>query len=339
MAQEKLDILFINGVRDSGTVDVVRGTAAGRLIFSTAGSCHVSSFLAPERINVSHFALDHLRQQQIDTRHLLRHDLVFCEIADPDSHTMALNKACRLHGLVQDRLPWVNDPHRIPGTGREKIPGLLADIEGITVPRVIRVKPRSIADLEAAIEAGGLKLPVLIRPTGSHGGQSLVLIKTTHDLQHLLLARFHEAFISEFVDTSENGIYAKYRIAVINGEAFIRHVIFSNHWIVHSESRTFMSEHPEFQDREAQLLDSFDARIKPQIASAIAHVHERIGLDYFGIDCAFSDGRLTLFEVNANMNILNNNQPLPNIWQQPIRHMQDCILENLILGRIARFGA
>ena len=44
-------------------------------------------------------------------------------------------------------------------------------------------------------------------------------------------------------------------------------------------------------------------------------IYDRIGLDYFGIDCAVrSDGSLVIFEVNANMDILVDIKLQPDLW-------------------------
>ena len=45
--------------------------------------------------------------------------------------------------------------------------------------------------------------------------------------------------------------------------------------------------------------------LPPQGTEFMALIKRRVGLDYFGIDCApMIDGRLAIFEVNAVMNML-----------------------------------
>lgn len=326
MSEREINVLFLNGIRDSGVVDIVQATPTGKLIFSTAGSCNVAGFLPPEQVSVTRFALDHHARQDIDLGFVLRHDVVFCEIADADSHATALRKARNLFRLTGDRIPWVNDPNRVATTRRDLMAPLLADLPGVVSPRTLRVEPSSAADLQSAITSAGFRLPVLIRPAGSHGGQHLVRIDDLAALNPLDLARYRQALVTEFVDTAEDGLYAKYRFAVVGGEAFLRHVIFSDHWCIHSESRRFMAQHPALQAREAQLLDTFHTGLKPRTRDAVQRIYERTGLDYFGIDFTLHGDRLLLFEVNANMNILNNNQPLPNRWEQPIDDMREKII-------------
>lgn len=92
-----------------------------------------------------------------------------------------------------------------------------------------------------------------------------------------------------------------------------------------------MADHPDLQEREARILQEFDRDLKVSTRDAIKQIHSKIGLDYFGIDFTISGGRLIIFEVNANMNILNNNQPAPNIWDKPIDDIRQSILHRLIM--------
>ena len=49
-------------------------------------------------------------------------------------------------------------------------------------------------------------------------------------------------------------------------------------------------------------MEGFDADFAVRHADAFSALHRRIGLDYFGIDCAeLPDGRLLLFEADVAM--------------------------------------
>ena len=49
-------------------------------------------------------------------------------------------------------------------------------------------------------------------------------------------------------------------------------------------------------------MASFDEDFAVRHAAAFAGLYERLGLDYFAIDCAeLSDGRLLLFEADVSM--------------------------------------
>ena len=183
-----------------------------------------------------------------------------------------------------------------------------------------------VKDIESAINDNKILLPALIRPSDSHGGKDLVLIEALAELKKIDLSIYKEMFVTEYVDYQIESVFCKYRFAVIAGEPILRHVIFSDQWIIHSESRNFMAQNPKFQSKEAAIISNFDNDLKPRIESIVHSIYHTIGLDYFGIDCAIKDDQLILFEVNATMNMLADNQPKPNIWEGQI----DLIIQKLI---------
>jgi hypothetical protein len=85
---------------------------------------------------------------------------------------------------------------------------------------------------------------------------------------------------------------------------------------------------------EASLLDRFERELKPLIAARVRTIAERLGLDFFGIDChVTADGELLLFEANASMNLLVNPAAAPNMWQPCIDRMLD-VLVTMIRRRV-----
>lgn len=336
MALNRTKILIINGIRDDGTVDDVRANSLGQINFSTAGSCHVSTYLPRDQFIVNQFVLDHHEQQQVSIRYILSHAVIFCEISDPDSHSVALRKARELYDVSHGRIAWINNPHYVKNTRRDTAAKLLANIEGVKAPRTLRLKAGSIVDVQNLVVNSLLQFPILVRPTGSHGGKDLVLIEKREHLGSLDLSRYPEAFITEFVDFGNQGIYSKYRFAVVAGRPYLRHVLFYDDWMVHSAARAFTSDRPDLQRLESEILASFEQDLKPKIQKRVGDIYRQVGLDYFGIDCAMVDGQIVLFEVNANMNILHNNQPLPNIWEKAIEEIVNSIVNTLILPRVSK---
>ena len=66
------------------------------------------------------------------------------------------------------------------------------------------------------------------------------------------------------------------------------------------------------QQEEAIFLNSPGAVFSAGNHHALAQIRERIGLDYFGIDCAIDrDGNIVVFEVNASMLMHNDNPDFP----------------------------
>ena len=333
MSDGKVSVLIVNGIGNTGTVDVFFANSFGKISYNTSGSCNTFGFL-PRELKKNHFVIDHLEQQEISIKHILTHDIIFCEISDPDSHSMALKKAQHLFGLVKDKIPWINDPNLVLNTRRDTMSQLLSGIDGVIAPKALRLKPLTIKRIEFAIASNEFSLPVLIRPSGSHGGKNLVLIKSLAELKKVDLSNYEDAFITEYVDFESNNVFTKYRFAVVAGEPILRHVIFSDDWIIHSESRNYMADNPQFQELEAEIIENFEHDLKLRVEGRLHEIYKKIGLDYFGIDCAIRNDQIILFEVNANMNMLTNNQPKPNVWEKQIETIIQKLVDNLIVARV-----
>jgi hypothetical protein len=63
-----------------------------------------------------------------------------------------------------------------------------------------------------------------------------------------------------------------------------------------------MAESVEKRDEEACCMADFDDTFAVRHAVAFRAIHERVGLDYLGLDCAeTADGKLLIFEVDSCM--------------------------------------
>jgi len=63
-----------------------------------------------------------------------------------------------------------------------------------------------------------------------------------------------------------------------------------------------MHESEAKRAEEAQFMEHFDDDFSRRHAAALTALAERVGLDYFGIDCAETpDGRLLVFEADVAM--------------------------------------
>jgi len=61
-----------------------------------------------------------------------------------------------------------------------------------------------------------------------------------------------------------------------------------------------MTESASRRAMEAEAMASFDTGFAHRHAAAFAALHERLGFDYYSIDCAETqDGRLLLFEADT----------------------------------------
>jgi hypothetical protein len=75
----------------------------------------------------------------------------------------------------------------------------------------------------------------------------------------------------------------------------------SEHWMVHYLNAG-MYESAEKRDEEARFMARFDEDFARRHEAALRAVCERVGLDYFGLDCAETpDGELLIFESDVAM--------------------------------------
>jgi glutathione synthase/RimK-type ligase-like ATP-grasp enzyme len=325
--------LFIGGVPDNGKADVVT-TEQGSLSVVVSGSSNLAQFLTTMAGEKAQFFM---AGQGGDQHYSLNFfpDVIINEISDADSHSFALKRCVAF--CQQQGKPVINRPEAILATTREAIADKLQAIDGLQMPLTVRITPRSPLAVVDAIAELGLAYPVIFRAAGDHGGISTARIDSEADVVaacHAYALDGRAYYLTRFVDyRSADGLYRKYRLAVVAGQVFIRHLIISEQWLVHAGARNGSKQ---AQAEEAAALESFHTQLAPALQPAISSITEVLGLDYFGIDCAISDvdgqPRMLAFEVNANMNILVNPQPLPNIWQQPVTAIINA-LSRLIIER------
>ena len=249
-------------------------------------------------------------------------------IADPDLCTIALRAAS--NAAIRFQRAWFNHPDRIIDTTRDHVSRVLQGIEGLIVPKVVRCRAAVGADVVTAIRDGGLRYPVLVRSAGQHGGKTLVRIDRPEEERafDLSVTPGTELYATEFNDfADEDGLYRRYRFAVVGGEAFIKSVIMGAGWNLHASSRIW---NDQTIAQERAIIESFDAVLAPAIKPMIDAIYDRVGLDYFGIDCAVrNDGSLVIFEVNANMDILVEIKLQPDLWSGGTARIKSALLRLL----------
>ncbi len=75
----------------------------------------------------------------------------------------------------------------------------------------------------------------------------------------------------------------------------------SQHWMVHYLNAG-MTESAAKRAEEARFMAAFDSDFAVKHEAALRAIAERVGLEYFAIDCGETpDGRLLLFEADVAM--------------------------------------
>ncbi|MEC5218147.1 hypothetical protein RCH09_003116 [Actimicrobium sp. GrIS 1.19] len=242
------------------------------------------------------------------------HDVMLVAVAESDANQPLLQQ---LRGAVAHwPRPFINHPAQIAVLSRDGACAALQGVDGLDMPASVRIDRaglRAIADGENALSAilPDGDFPMIVRPTGSHAGQNLDRMTCATDLLAYLDRVDAERFyIARFVDyRSADGQFRKYRITVIDGQPLLCHAAISSHWMIHYLNAG-MAESAAKRAEEADCMAQFETGFALRHAAAIAAITDRLGLAYYGIDCAeTSDGKLLIFEVDNAMIVHDMDPP------------------------------
>ena len=328
-----MDVLFVSGVADDNQVKAVLD-GNGQFQYLLNGSSSVAPSMEKSReFRSNRFILAGTNGRQ-RYAFKFRPSVIFNEISDADTHVHALSRCiefCRQQGA-----PVINPPEAIRNTRRDQVAETLKGIDGLTIPKTVRFIPKTPQDVCKQFETH-FNGPVLLREAGLHGGKSLTRVDTQDELEKVLYAFALDGrpyYMTAFEDfRGSDGYYRKYRIVVVDGVPYLRHMLVNDSWMVHRTARQFMAQNPGLLEEERQLVTNFHKRLAPRLTSVTEQVAERLKLDYFGIDCHLDDDcNMLVFEANANMNILINSEPTPNLWESPIAAIREH-LKGLIQAR------
>lgn len=213
-------------------------------------------------------------------------DVAFNTVGDPDldgpTYAVARDFATR-HRLL-------NHPDRVAATRRDRLPHLLAGLDGVATPPVWRT-----AD-PASIPVG---YPALLRPPASHGGDGLRLVDGPGDMPAPDGAVW---YVSPFWDyRSADGYWRKYRMIFVDREPYPYHLAISPHWLVHYATAGMLAD-PARCEEERRFLENPAGVLGPRAMAAVRAIGARLDLEYAGVDFSvLPDGRVLVFEANATM--------------------------------------
>lgn len=231
------------------------------------------------------------------------HDVLFIAIAQSDDNMPLLKQ---LEGIVASwPQPVLNQPARIALLSRDRACELLQSIPGVMMPVTVRADRQILEQIVNQPEDGDnpIDYPIIVRPVDSHAGHGLDKITDAEALNAYLQTHADSAFyVSRFIDyRGHDGLFRKYRIVLIAGRPFICHLGISEHWMIHYLNAG-MTESAEKRAEEAHVMADFDSGFAIKHADAFRGIHERVGLDYLGIDCGETPGgELLIFEVDSCM--------------------------------------
>jgi len=235
---------------------------------------------------------------------LPEHDVVFVAIAE-STHSEALLRQLALHAAHWQH-PMLNRPERIARLSRDGVAWMLQGVPGIDMPLSARVNREALEQVcagtlpLASVLADGA-FPLIVRPLDSHAGHGLEKVDSAESLLAYLQGKTENTFyLSRFVDyRSGDGLYRKYRIALVDGKAFAGHMAISEHWMIHYANAQ-MDVSAEKRSEEASFMEGFESGFARRHAEALHAIDRLAGLEYLVIDCAESaDGKLLVFEIDS----------------------------------------
>jgi glutathione synthase/RimK-type ligase-like ATP-grasp enzyme len=167
--------------------------------------------------------------------------------------------------------------------------------------------------------AGGLQFPIIIRPRGSHAGVGLAKIGDRAAVDRYLAERQEaEFFVARFVDyAGTDGLFRKYRIVIVDGRPYACHMAIADRWdIWYLNAGMAFSESKRLE--EADFMRTFDSAFAARHRRALAAMIDRVGLDYFTVDCAENrNGELLIFEADNTAVVHNMDSPAVYPYKPP----------------------
>jgi len=272
------------------------------LLISSPGAANTPIDYLVGRVGYDSYILALMPGVEYDAAPLRAHaDVVVNLISDADRGGEILPLAADL----VDRLgrPVINHPRKIPATGRDAIASRLSGIPRCRVPMTVRISAGALTGRDAAGPVASMLLPLLIRPTGVHGGEAFELAADWGAVVGFV-SRHPSAdyYLTEYVEfRSPDGHYRKYRLIFVDGQILPYHLAIADRWKVH-HFRTDMANQAWMRAEEEAFVRDPTTVFDSGHMAVFKAIQAAIGLDYFGIDCALNrDGDIVVFEVNATM--------------------------------------
>lgn len=161
------------------------------------------------------------------------------------------------------------------------------------------------------------RYPVFLRRADDHNGPRSELLADQASLDSAVRhvkARGESLdgmIVTEYMDTrGDDGIYRKYAAFLINGEIVPRHLQFSDGWMVKGSTRQV---DPILAEEEKNYI------LENPHQEELRRIFSVANIDYGRIDYAFHDGKLCVFEINSNPQIVKpgaSKSPLRNFVKQ-----------------------
>jgi hypothetical protein len=223
----------------------------------------------------------------------------------------------------------LNHPAGIFRSSREQMYSCLQTVEEVMMPATARVSRISLEQIKRGskpvcdlLNDAEARFPLIARPVDSHAGRSLAQLDAPSSIpDYLANQQGTEFFISRFVDyRSSDGLFRKYRIIWVDGRPYPCHMAISDDWKVWYYNAG-MAMSAAKRDEEARFMSTFDTGFARRHVKALAGIAEKLGLEYFGIDCAETPGgKLLVFE--GGVDLVAHDMDRRDLYPYKSHHMQ-----------------
>jgi hypothetical protein len=209
--------------------------------------------------------------------------------------------------------PILNLPRLVGNLDRDKLHGLLDGIEGLDIPATASLSRAQLSDVARwkLWFADELQFPIIVRPRGSHAGVGLAKLDDRAAIVRYLAERPElEFFVSRFVYyANDDGLFRKYRIVFVDGRPYACHMAIADRWdIWYLNAGMAFSESKRLEEED--FMRNFDSGFAVRHRAALAAMADRVGLDYFTVDCAENKcGELLIFEADNTAVVHNMDSP------------------------------
>jgi hypothetical protein len=225
-------------------------------------------------------------------RELPDHDLAFVAVAATQSNRGLLAELESLLSLWP--APVVNLPERVSMLEPDDLAFHLRGVAGLRTPLFERMRRDELAAAHA--------FPLIVKPAASEAWEA-EKIDAPEDVLGLLARRGDPAFrVAPFIDCrGADGLYRMIRVVFIDRRPYACHLAVSEAWNAsHVDAR--MAADAIGRVEEERFFATFELDFAVRHAATFAALVERVGLTYFGVDCAeTTNGELAVFKADHTL--------------------------------------
>jgi len=227
--------------------------------------------------------------------------VIFNSIGDPDRCSKMLQRVTNI--AEKNNFPYINHPAMVPNVKAERLYALSEGIEGLKTPKCVRLRPDSASSLVDTAAEHGITPPYIVKEVGCDPDRKNSYLME-EDAETTALDRF--AFDGRAYDVikyhdyrSKDGLYRKQRFFVIGETIYPGHLIISEKWKVVNDDEAHLGlekQLKKLKKEEKHFLKRYQTRQFP----ALLELKQRLGLDFFAVDCHLTDDeQLLLFSVDC----------------------------------------